>query len=449
MMRLTCLQVLSGQESAEANATDEKFANMDALDEESAGTDAADDQAADTYASDKAAATDPAEQGPIPGEPAEPDAGITENELGSDQSESVSDLNIPYQDVSPNEGGRIPLSQTDSVNEPLGGDTAFDNDYNGSGYTKSADDIDRLLENITEKIVETELEESRLSELNDLANVISYGDIHKGVPKIVHRITDVNDELKEYYKQISTPLLRISKQFQKSVSQQLTDKRRGGKQTGLLFGRRLDSHSLHRGDGKIFYKNNLPNEAPEMAVAFLVDESGSMSGSDRVTYARAAAIILYEFCRALDIPIIIYGHSTGYSDGNDTVDFFSYSEYDDIDGNDRYRLMDISSRSCNRDGAALRFVAERLAKRSEDIKILILVSDGQPNDTNYTGTAAEEDLRGIKTEYTRKGILFIAAAIGNDKADIERIYGDSFLDITDLNKLPVILTNVIKNHMRI
>ena len=174
-----------------------------------------------------------------------------------------------------------------------------------------------------------------------------------------------------------------------------------------------------------------------------------MSGSDRVTYARAAAIILYEFCRALNVPILIYGHSTGYSAGDDTVDLFSYAEYDDIDGNDRYRLMDISSRSCNRDGAALRFVAERLIKRSEDIKILILVSDGQPNDINYSGTAAEEDLRGIKTEYTRKGILFIAAAIGNDKADIERIYGDSFLDITDLNKLPVILTNVIKNHMRI
>ena len=188
---------------------------------------------------------------------------------------------------------------------------------------------------------------------------------------------------------------------------------------------------------------------PEMAIGLIIDESGSMSGNDRVTYARAAAIILYDFCRALDIPVTIYGHSTGYSAGSDVVDLYSYAEFEDIDGNDKYRLMDISSRSCNRDGAALRFVAERLIKRGEEMKILILISDGQPNDTNYSGTAAEEDLRGIKTEYTRKGILFIAAAIGNDKADIERIYGDSFLDITDLSKLPVILTNVIKNHMRV
>jgi hypothetical protein len=32
-----------------------------------------------------------------------------------------------------------------------------------------------------------------------------------------------------------------------------------------------------------------------------------------------------------------------------------------------------------------------------------------------------------------RGKLFAAAAIGNEKENIERIYGDSFLDIIDLN----------------
>lgn len=157
-----------------------------------------------------------------------------------------------------------------------------------------------------------------------------------------------------------------------------------------------------------------------------------MCSCDRATYARATAIILYDFCRALDIPIMVYGHST--SSGR--VDLYSYAEFDAIDRDDRYRLMDISSRGSNRDGAALRYVAEQLAKRTEDVKILMLVSDGQPADSGYYGTAAEEDLRGVKQEYQRKGILFVAAAIGADKDNIERIYGDSFLDITDLNKLP-------------
>lgn len=131
---------------------------------------------------------------------------------------------------------------------------------------------------------------------------------------------------------------------------------------------------------------------PELAVGLLVDESGSMCSGDRCTYARAAAIILHDFCDSLDIPIMVYGHST---DGRG-VALYSYAEFDGFDSDDRYWLMDIGARSNNRDGAALRFVAERLSKRPEAVKLLILVSDGQPADTGYDGTAAEEDLRGIK-----------------------------------------------------
>ena len=45
--------------------------------------------------------------------------------------------------------------------------------------------------------------------------------------------------------------------------------------------------------------------------------------------------------------------------------------------------------------------------------------------------------------------MFVAAAIGNDKQNIERIYGDSFMDITDLNTLPVKLTSLVKRHIRV
>jgi hypothetical protein len=142
---------------------------------------------------------------------------------------------------------------------------------------------------------------------------------------------------------------------------------------------------------------------------------------------------------------LVQNFMTGWSSG---VDLYSYAEFDSIDHDDKYRMMDIAARGSNRDGAALRFVAEQLSGRTEEVRILMLVSDGQPADTGYGGTAAEEDLRGIKQEYRRKGLLFVAAAIGDDKANIERIYGDSFLDITDLNQLPVKLTSVIKRFLK-
>ncbi len=349
------------------------------------------------------------------------------------------------QDVSAEESGRIPLMNTERVSEPLGGEKTRDDAYERERYGGAAADIERLLDKMAERAACEQLENERLRELNDTAQGISYGNIHEGVPVCVKRIADVDEELVDQYNDISAPLLTISRQLQKSLLQQLRDQRRGGKQTGLMMGRRLDAHALCRNDGKVFYKNALPNEIPEMAVGLLLDESGSMCSGDRCTYARASAIILYDFCQSLNIPIMVYGHSTEGSG----VELFSYAEFESIDQNDKYRMMDISARSSNRDGAALRFVAEQLSKRPEEVKILILVSDGQPAASGYYGTAAEEDLRGIKQEYRRKGILFIAAAIGDDKLSIERIYGDSFMDITDLNQLPVKLTSVVKRHIRV
>lgn len=140
---------------------------------------------------------------------------------------------------------------------------------------------------------------------------------------------------------------------------------------------------------------------------------------------------------------MIVGHTASCSN----VRLYSYSDFDSRDKNDRYRLMDMQARSCNRDGAALRFVAEKLARQVSDLKILIIICDGQPNDDGYSGTAAEADLRGIKLEYSRRGVQIFAAAIGDDRPNIERIYGDGYLDITDLNDLPVMLTSLIARHL--
>ena len=351
------------------------------------------------------------------------------------------------QQTSASEGGRIDYHETDEIDSGSGdGSVERDDDYKREMYDKAAEDIERLLDQMAERAACKELEQNRTKQLNEAAQNISYGDAHKGINVKINRIAEVDEELVEQYNLIAGPLLAISRQLQSSLLRQLKDSRRGGKQTGLLMGRRLNSSSLHRNDGKVFYKNALPNETPELAVALLIDESGSMGSYDRCTYARAAAIILHDFCDKLDIPVMIYGHTTGYSS---EVKLFSYAEFDGYDNNDKYRLMDIAARDCNRDGAALRFVAEQLVKRQEEVKLLILISDGQPADDGYHGTAAEEDLRGIKQEYRRKGVLFVAAAIGNDKENIERIYGDSFMDITDLSELPAKLTSVVKRHIRV
>lgn len=357
--------------------------------------------------------------------------------------------NDSKKEVSEEEKGRIAYEQTETVSEPYGGTVEKNLEYEREHYGGAAKDIERVLDKMAEKAACKQLEGERIRELNETAQSISYGNIHEGVNILINRILDVDEELVDQYNSIAPPLLAISRLLQRSLIKQLQDSRRGGKQTGLLMGRRLDAHTLHRNDGKMFYKNNLPQDTPQLAVGLLLDESGSMGSCDRCTYARAAAIILYDFCDSLDIPVMVYGHSTSYGANGNRVNLFSYAEFEGFDDKDRYRMMDIGARGSNRDGAALRFVSEQLSKRPEDVKLLILVSDGQPADSGYYGSAAEEDLRGIKQEYQRKGIIFVAAAIGDDKQNIERIYGESFLDITDLKQLPAKLTSVVKKYVRV
>lgn len=330
------------------------------------------------------------------------------------------------------EGGRIALTETESIDTGEGGVITENPTYAGAGYDKAAADIERVLSKLAEARVCAQEEEVLEQELQDFSDRIRYGNAHRGVDIEIDRMAEVSDKLIAQYDRVAGPLLKISRRLQKQVRQVLQDQRRGGRETGLLMGRRILTRTLYHDDGRYFYKNRLPQELPELAVALLVDESGSMSCADRITRARAASLIVYDFCRSLGIPILIAGHT----EIGHTVHIYSYAEFDARDNNDRYRLMDLSARSDNRDGAALRYTAERLLRRPEEVKLLLTISDGQPCASRYYGTEAEADLRGIKREMTNRGVTIFAAAIGEDKDSIERIYGDGFLDISNLDDRP-------------
>ena len=356
------------------------------------------------------------------------------------------------EEIKSGEGGRIEEHDTDSIATAEdfddGDEHEEEDEYEASEYGGSASDIETLLNEMATEEAEEELEEERLEALNKEGRSLNYGEAHKGMKVDVRRITSVPDSLKEQYNSIAPELCKISKKLQKLISQQLKDKRAGGKMRNLYMGRKLDARTLIRDDGKSFYKKKLPQEAPTLSVGVLLDESGSMSWNSRATYARATAIVLYDFCMGLEIPCCVYGHTADETTYG-SLQMHSYAEFDSIDKNDKYRLMDISARSNNRDGAALKFMYDKLDKRLEEVKLLIVVSDGQPAASGYSGSTAETDMKTLKNTYGRKGIITFAAAIGSDKQNIERIYGDGFLDITDLTKLPEILTKLILKYIKV
>lgn len=339
------------------------------------------------------------------------------------------------------EGGRIPLRKTDTLSEGNGdGGTEENTLYSGSGYTRAGSDINRLLSDMAEEKVSERIEKQISEELQAEADKVRLGNAHAGINIRLNRLYAVDENLITQYNLVAAPLLALSKQLEQEAFPDFADRCIPHKRKGLVSGSTMDTARLYRKDGLIFSKTKYPMEEQDMAVALCVDESGSMFCGNRITAARATSVVLYHCCVDLGIPILICGHTFT---GRDTLEIQSYAEFDSIDGNDKYRLMDIAARDNNRDGAALRYTCERLLQRPENRKLLFILSDGQPAAPGYSGTEAEADMRGIVQEYTRAGITFLAAAIGDDHDNIRRIYGASYLDATNLKKLPAKLARLL------
>lgn len=283
----------------------------------------------------------------------------------------------------------------------------------------------------------SEPDESRdvLETLRAINRSIPYADIHRGVGIEIEKQV-VTDRHYEEWNAVKPQIQKIVARCTKGVEKAIAERIRGGKKTGLMIGSHIDASRACRNDGKVFFNKRLPQKDLDVALAVLIDESGSMNGS-RILAAQTMALVMHEIARKLKIPVGIYGHTTsGFDRENRGVKITMYADLSRADEHGCARLMGIRARYNNRDGAALAFVMHRLQKRSERTKIIFMVCDGQPADNNYYGREAENDLRGIKNQIRRQGMSLVVAAIGDDKDSIERIYDDSFLDIGRLEDLP-------------
>lgn len=282
--------------------------------------------------------------------------------------------------------------------------------------------------------------------LRELSETVFDGD-HQKVKKALIRETQNRPEAVERYqsyeKEVKSIMRRMKPRLLPVLSCQGSQMERK-----LFFGSRMDYQSLYDPGGRIFQNMGIVRKV-DTAVALLIDLSDSMHG-ERIHQARLCALCLYEFCTSADIPVLIYGH---HIDGkhrrvqDETVFFHSFAEFD-ADRGDRYRIASMETGGCNRDGAALCFVGEKLAKRPEKIRLLFVISDGFPNATRYNGKKAEEDMLRIKEFLERKRITVLTAAIGSDKEQIQRIYKEGFLDISDIGQLPYVLPKQVLMRIR-
>lgn len=265
---------------------------------------------------------------------------------------------------------------------------------------------------------------------------------HREVKKEVVRQSRITEEARKRYESEKGQIKRVTRRLL-ALLLPLLQRQAGAIERSRLFGPQMDKKHISDRQGRIFQKRVQPDKNPDTALVVLVDLSNSMSSGGRIEAARTAVLCLYAFCREANIPLGVYGHHTDgrrhTSVKEETVYLHSLAEFEP-DREDRYRILMMEPAGANRDGTALLYAGHRLLKRPERKKILLLISDGIPNATHYRGEEAKKDLLEIKKSLVKKGITFLAAAIGSDKEAISEIYQEAFLDISDLGKLPAVLS---------
>lgn len=248
---------------------------------------------------------------------------------------------------------------------------------------------------------------------------------------------------KEEYRRIYRHTKKTSGNLVRKINNILKDRQADSTEGGFLMGQRFNAKDVVNRDGKYFSRQTVPDGRPEVAFGILVDQSGSMGGT-RIETAKRVTILLEEALRKLNIPLLIAGHS----EANGKCRMTSFVDFDTQDGKDSFRLSTMFASGCNIDGAAITYAGEKLLKRAEKIKVLIVISDGQPTGMSYySKTSCDDDTRLAVDYYRRKGLIIFGAVIDNfDK--IKKLYGDSYcFDCKDDGALEKELVKLIKKYV--
>lgn len=348
-----------------------------------------------------------------------------------DQIEDLEETSFPESE--PPKGSTFSISQTER-----------EKNKGAKSIPTETDTAEKVLRNIVEEIaaqaVYIDLEHELYKELDDNLARMTYAGAHLEITRHIFRQVEITEKMLRQYNAEAPELLKLADAACKTLRRISLEQQRGGTRSGLYMGRGIRGSDLYRKDKRFFYNRKLPGKGFDIAIMVLCDESGSMDG-ERIDKTRQSAFLLYSICQKLNIPVSVYGHS---ADNAYDLELYSYAEFDSIDNKDCYRIMDMQSRNNNRDGAAIRFAAEKLLARPEELKVLLIPNDGRPAAHGYGGEAALEDLQETIQRYTRKGLNIYGIAIGDDIENLKKIYGSNFLEVQDIENLPKILTGLLK-----
>lgn len=205
-------------------------------------------------------------------------------------------------------------------------------------------------------------------------------------------------------------------------------------------------------NNKVFYKD-IQNEKGKYVIDILLDASGSQS-RNQFNVAIQAFIITSALTLA-GIP----NRVMGYLSFLDYTVLKRYRDYNDsIDSCEN--IFEYFSAGNNRDGLAIKATCDALLEREEENKILIILSDGKPNDVkigkdrsrSLRGEASYKGVVGVKDtaleirKARKQGILVLGVFTGKE-SDLEAekiIYGKDFIYTKNIERFSDVVATYLK-----
>jgi len=203
-------------------------------------------------------------------------------------------------------------------------------------------------------------------------------------------------------------------------------------------------------NNKVFVKN-IDNNKGSFVVDILIDSSGSQRRNQ--SKVAIQAYILAMALTQLGLP----NRVLGFSSFLDYTVIKRFRDYESpLSANDN--IFEYYCSGNNRDGLAIKATCEDLIKRREDNKILIVLSDGRPNDIKvgkgqvndlseaYRGRVAISDTAREVRFARQQGIMVLGVFTGKEQDLMAEklIYGKDFAYIKDINRFADMVIKYLK-----
>lgn len=230
--------------------------------------------------------------------------------------------------------------------------------------------------------------------------------------------TELAERVKPYVPELVRTLKKIKAH---GYTKTLPNQRRGNINTKHLV-KLIASDS-----DKIFKRKHRVKTTSKAAITLVLDSSGSMVGN-RVEQAISSTYLIASALEQIKRPVRI----THFHDYVEKVKDWNDSQWST-------ELLSIEGGGGNMDGDAVQDAIKGLKGRTEEDKVIIVLTDG--------GVCQPEELQAQLTLAHKAGIRVYGIAIGRDTIhETKSYYGDKFsYDAGDVSRLPKVMSQLLKD----